>query len=121
MTFAVMIVYCDLIPDLETKVPAMLAAVKALVAQAGDDGSSGMPNGAFRIWAEKGDSARCPKDGHQFTEAGMAAMLGRGGTAACSSIDWPADLPGGGGWRIEIFKHQLRGGTAAAAPTYRPA
>lgn len=56
--FTVMHVYCDLIPELEAEVPAMLAAVKALVARAGDDLASGMPNGAYRSWAERGDRAR---------------------------------------------------------------
>lgn len=56
--FTVMHVYCDLIPTLEAEVPAMLAAVKALIARAGIDGMSGMPNGAYRSWAEQGDRAR---------------------------------------------------------------
>jgi hypothetical protein len=56
--FTVMHVYCDLIPTLQAEVPAMLAAVKALVARAGNDGTSGMPNGAYRTWAEQGDRAR---------------------------------------------------------------
>lgn len=56
--FTVMLVYCDLIPALAAEVPAMLAAVKALVARAGNDGASGMPNGAFRTWAEQDDRAR---------------------------------------------------------------
>lgn len=56
--FTVMHVYCELIPKLEAQVPAMLAAVKALVARAGDDLASGMPNGAYRTWAEQGDRAR---------------------------------------------------------------
>lgn len=56
--FTVMHVYSDLIPGLEAEVPAMLAAVKALTARAGDDGTSGMPNGAFRTWAEQGDRAK---------------------------------------------------------------
>jgi hypothetical protein len=56
--FTVMRVYCDLIPDIEADVPAMLVAVKALVARAGNDGASGMPNGAYRSWAEKGARAR---------------------------------------------------------------
>lgn len=56
--FTVMSVYCDLIPTLQAEVPAMLAAVKALVARAGNDGASGMPNGAYRTWAEQGDRAR---------------------------------------------------------------
>jgi hypothetical protein len=46
--FTVMHVYCDLIPALEAEVPAVLAAVKTLVARAGADGTSGMPNGARR-------------------------------------------------------------------------
>lgn len=36
----------------------MLAAVKALVARASNDLTSGMPNGAYRLWAEHGDRAR---------------------------------------------------------------
>ncbi|MGK6321008.1 hypothetical protein [Sphingomonas sp. DT-204] len=56
--FTAMHVYCDLIPALQAEVPVMLAAVKALVARAGNDGASGMPNGAFRTWAEQGDRAR---------------------------------------------------------------
>ncbi len=36
----------------------MLAAVKALVARAGDDLSSGWPNDSFRRWMEQGDRAR---------------------------------------------------------------
>lgn len=56
--FTVMHVYCDLIPELEAEVPAMLAAVKALVARAGDDLASGMPNGTYRTWAEQGNRAR---------------------------------------------------------------
>lgn len=56
--FTVMHVYSSLIPGLEAEVPTMLAAVKALTARAGDDGTSGMPNGAFRTWAEQGDRAK---------------------------------------------------------------
>lgn len=56
--FTVMHVYCDLIPALKADVPAMLAAVKALVARAGNDGVAGMPNSAYRSWAEQGDRAR---------------------------------------------------------------
>ncbi len=56
--FTVMHVYTDLIPDLEAEVPAILAAVKGLTGRAGDDMASGMPNGAFRTWAEQGDRAR---------------------------------------------------------------
>lgn len=56
--FTVMHVYCDIIPALHAEVPAMLAAVKSLVARAGNDGASGMPNGAYRTWAEQGDRAR---------------------------------------------------------------
>lgn len=56
--FTVMHVYSDLIPGLEAEVPTMLAAVKALTARAGDDGASGMPNGALRTWAEQGDRAK---------------------------------------------------------------
>src|SRR3546814_11560666 len=51
-------VYCDLLHGLEAEVPAMLAAVKALVARAGNDGASGMPDGAYRSWAEERDRAR---------------------------------------------------------------
>lgn len=50
--FTVMHAYTDLIPALEAEVPAMLAAVKALVARAGDDGAAGMPNGACRTVAK---------------------------------------------------------------------
>ncbi|KUL92586.1 hypothetical protein DK26_28265 [Bosea sp. WAO] len=56
--FTVMHVYCDLIPTLQAEVPAMLAAVKALTGRAGNDLASGMPNGAYRTWAEQGDRAR---------------------------------------------------------------
>ncbi len=56
--FTVMLAYCDLIPTLQAEVPAMLAAVKALSGRAGEDLASGMPNGAFRTWAEQGDRAR---------------------------------------------------------------
>jgi hypothetical protein len=56
--FTVMHVYTDLIPTLVAEVPAMLAAVKALGARGGDDLASGMPNGAYRTWAEQGDRAR---------------------------------------------------------------
>lgn len=56
--FTVMHVYCGLIPELKAEVPAMLAAVKALVARAGHDLASGMPNSAYRNWAEQGDRAR---------------------------------------------------------------
>jgi hypothetical protein len=56
--FTVMHVYSDLIPGLDAEVPTMLAAVKALTARAGDDGASGMPNGALRTWAEQGDRAK---------------------------------------------------------------
>ena len=55
--FTVMMVYCDLIPALNAEVSDMLGAVKALVARAGNDGAAGMPNGAFREWAEHGDRA----------------------------------------------------------------
>ena len=56
--FLVQSVYVDVIPTLQAEVPAMLAAVKALVARAGDDLASGRPNGAFRLWAENSDRAR---------------------------------------------------------------
>lgn len=56
--FTVMHVYCELIPALEAEVPVMLAAVKSLVARAGNDLMSGMPNGAYRSWVEQGDRAR---------------------------------------------------------------
>lgn len=56
--FTVLHAYSDLIPSLNAEVLAMLAAVKALTARAGNDGLSGMPNGAFRTWAEQGDRAR---------------------------------------------------------------
>ncbi|KQQ56383.1 hypothetical protein ASF69_16575 [Rhizobium sp. Leaf311] len=56
--FVAMHVYCELIPALQAEVPAMVSAVKSLVARAGDDLASGSPNGAFRTWAEQGDRAR---------------------------------------------------------------
>lgn len=56
--FGVMLAYCDLIPELDAEVPAMLAAVKALVARAGNDGAAGQPNGAYRSWAERGNRAQ---------------------------------------------------------------
>jgi hypothetical protein len=56
--FTVLHVYTDLIPGLEAEAPAMLAAVKGLTGRAGDDMTSGMPNGAFRTWAQQGDRAR---------------------------------------------------------------
>lgn len=56
--FTAMYVYCDVIPALQAEVPVMLAAVKALVMRAGNDGMSGMPNEAFRAWAGQGDRAR---------------------------------------------------------------
>ncbi|MGK2912073.1 MAG: hypothetical protein ACSLE1_20065 [Sphingobium sp.] len=56
--FTVMHVYTELIPTLQAEVPEMLAAVKALVGRAGNDGAAGMPNGAYRTWAEQGDRAR---------------------------------------------------------------
>lgn len=56
--FTVMQVYTDLIPSLDASVADMLAAVKALSTRAGEDLASGMPNGAFRTWAEKGSRAR---------------------------------------------------------------
>lgn len=56
--FFVQHVYVDIIPEVRACVPAMLAAVKALVTRAGDDLASGMPNGAFRTWAENGGRAR---------------------------------------------------------------
>jgi len=56
--FTVMHIYADLIPGLEAEVPAMLAAVKRLTGRAGEDMASGIPNGAFRTWAEQGGRAR---------------------------------------------------------------
>lgn len=56
--FTVTHVYCELIPTLQADVSDMLAAVKALVARAGNDLASGMPNGAYRTWAEQGNRAR---------------------------------------------------------------
>ena len=53
-----MMVYCDLLPALNAEVSDMLNAVKALVARAGNDGAAGMPNGAFREWAEQGERAK---------------------------------------------------------------
>lgn len=55
--FTVMQVYKQLIPGLEAEVPAMLTAVKALTARAGDDGVAGIANGAYRTWAELEDRA----------------------------------------------------------------
>lgn len=56
--FTVMHAYTDLIPSLVADAPAMLAAVKGLTARAGNDMASGMPNGAFRTWAEQHDRAQ---------------------------------------------------------------
>lgn len=56
--FTVMHVYTDLIPGLVAEVPTMLRAVKGLTGRAGDDMASGMPNAAFRTWAEQDDRAR---------------------------------------------------------------
>lgn len=56
--FTVMHVYSDLIPALDTSVPDMLAAVKALSTRAGEDLASGMANGGYRTWAEQGCRAR---------------------------------------------------------------
>lgn len=55
--FTVMHLYTQLIPELEATVPEMMAAVTALVERAGQDLTAGLPNGAFREWAEKGDRA----------------------------------------------------------------
>ena len=67
--FTVMHVYTELIPTLDASVTDMLAAVKALSIRAGEDLASGMPNGAYRRWAEQ-DSRACdtletinPEDG----------------------------------------------------------
>lgn len=60
--FTVMHFYTELIPGLDAEVPAMLAAVKGLSGRAGDDMASGMPNGAFRTWAEQGGRARSTFD-----------------------------------------------------------
>jgi hypothetical protein len=56
--FTVMCIYTELIPTLDASVTDMLAAVKALSARAGEDLASGMPNGAYRSWAEQGSRAR---------------------------------------------------------------
>lgn len=56
--FTVMHVYTELIPTLDASVTDMLAAVKALSNRAGEDLASGMPNGAYRSWAEQGSRAR---------------------------------------------------------------
>ena len=56
--FTVMHVYTELIPTLDASVTDMLAAVKALSARAREDLASGMPNGAYRSWAEHGSRAR---------------------------------------------------------------
>ncbi|WP_066798442.1 hypothetical protein [Sphingomonas soli] len=67
--FTVMHVYTELIPALDASVPHTLAAVKALSTRAGEDLASGMPNGAYRTWAEQGSRARdtleaiSPEDG----------------------------------------------------------
>lgn len=55
--FLVQSAYVEIIPELDAEVPAMLSAVRALVARAGNDGMAGRPNGAFRKWAETGDRA----------------------------------------------------------------
>lgn len=56
--FTVMLFYTELIPSLDASAADMLAAVTALSTRAGEDLASGMPNGAFRTWAEKGSRAR---------------------------------------------------------------
>ncbi len=56
--FAVMLVYTELMPMLDASVTEMMAAVKALSSRAGEDLTSGMPNGAYRSWAEQGSRAR---------------------------------------------------------------
>lgn len=56
--FTMMHVYTELIPTLDANVTDMLAAVKALSNRAGEDLASGMPNGAYRSWAEQGSRAR---------------------------------------------------------------
>lgn len=55
--FFIQQVFVDIIPQLESTVPAMLAAVKALVARACNDLAAGMPSNAFRTWAERGPRA----------------------------------------------------------------
>lgn len=60
--FTVMHVYTDLIPSLKAEVPAMLAAVKSLGTRAGDDLASGIPNGAYRTWAERNGCERATLD-----------------------------------------------------------
>lgn len=60
--FTVMHIYAELIPGLDAAVPTMLAAVKGLTGRAGDDMASGMPNGAFRAWAEQGGRAQATFD-----------------------------------------------------------
>lgn len=56
--FTVMHVYTELLPTLDASVTDVLAAVKALSNWAGEDLASGMPNGAYRSWAERGSRAR---------------------------------------------------------------
>ncbi|MGJ8569500.1 MAG: hypothetical protein ACSHXI_02235 [Hoeflea sp.] len=56
--FLVQNAYVEIIPELNDTVPAMLSAVKALTARAGNDLASGWANGAFRSWAENDDRAR---------------------------------------------------------------
>jgi hypothetical protein len=56
--FLLLSAYAAIIPDLADSVPAMLAAVRALVARAGSEGPSGMPLAAFRRWAVTGARAR---------------------------------------------------------------
>ncbi|UVK50961.1 hypothetical protein DBIPINDM_004162 [Mesorhizobium sp. AR02] len=56
--FLVQNVFAEIIPELVDTVPAMLAAVKALVARGGEDLASGWPNDAFRKWVESDDRAR---------------------------------------------------------------
>lgn len=73
--FTVMHVYCDLIPTLKAEVLPMLAAVKALVAHAGNDGASGMPNGAYRTWAEQGERARATLTAIDAQDPDAAAYL----------------------------------------------
>jgi hypothetical protein len=55
--FLVQDVYTGVIPDLDAPLPAMIEAVRALVARGGDDMMAARPNGAFRQWAMKGARA----------------------------------------------------------------
>lgn len=98
--FTVMMVYCDLIPALNAEVSDMLGAVKALVARAGNDGAAGMPNGAFREWAEQGERAKAvlaaidtddPEDSAYIYLALQALARSDPGEALARAIAYLAD------------------------------